>query len=171
MLLLQASSRRSSVPVPATTPPTVPSHPPGAEAPAWSVERLQGWHLPLLNDPAFLHLQPLLQRSLLLAVPEKLITAVAFRQPLASQVLVALLRESSGGSHALGLAVSRRLNRRGSCWQLEHLCLALDCGEGSQGPARRDVSMALVREAINRGRGATSWITVVPGYPQAGHSA
>jgi hypothetical protein len=162
MLLLQASSRRSSVPVPATTPPTVPSHPPGAEAPAWSVERLQGWHLPLLNDPAFLHLQPLLQRSLLLAVPEKLITAVAFRQPLASQVLVALLRESSGGSHALGLAVSRRLNRRGSCWQLEHLCLALNCSKGSQGPARRDVSMALVREAINRGRGATSWITVVP---------
>jgi hypothetical protein len=114
------------------------------------VETLQGWHLPLLNDPSFLHLQPLLQRSLLLAVPEKLITAVAFRQPLASQVLVALRREATGGSHALGVAVSRRLNRRGSCWQLEHLCLALDCGEGSLAPARRDVSMALVREAISR---------------------
>ncbi len=150
------------MPVPATTPPIVPSHPAGAEAPAWSVESLQGWHLPLLNDSAFLHLQPLLQRSLLLAVPEKLITAVAFRQPLASQVLVALRRESTGGSHALGLAVSRRLNRRGSCWQLEHLCIAQDCGESSLGPARRDVSMALVREAISRGRGATSWITVVP---------
>ncbi|MEB3360549.1 MAG: hypothetical protein VKI42_00300 [Synechococcaceae cyanobacterium] len=162
MQSLQASNRRSAVPVPATTPPTVPSPPPGAEVPAWSVETLQGWHLPLLNDPSFLHLQPLLQRSLLLAVPEKLITAVAFRQPLASQVLVALRRESTGGSHALGLAVSRRLNRRGSCWQLEHLCLALDCGEGSLAPARRDVSMALVREAISRGRGAASWITVVP---------
>ena len=160
--MLQAFTRRPPVPVPATTPPTAPSPPPGAEALPWSVESLQGWHLPLLNDPAFLHLQPLLQRSLLLAVPEKLITAVAFRQPLASHVLVALGREASGGSHALGLVVSRRLNRRGSCWQLEHLCLALDCGESSQAPARRDVSMALVREAISRGRGAASWITVVP---------
>ena len=157
----QASSRRSAVPVPATTPPSAASQPREAEVPAWSVETLQGWHLPLLDDPAFLPLQPLLQRSLLLAVPEKLITAVAFRQPLASQVLVALRREPSGGSQALGLAVSRRLNRRGSCWQLEHLALAVDCGEGPQTPARRDVSMALVREAISRGRGAASWITVV----------
>ncbi|MEB3168019.1 MAG: hypothetical protein ACKN89_02055 [Cyanobium sp.] len=159
---LQVFVRRFSVPVPAATPPTSTSPPQGAELPTWTVESLQGWHLPLLDDPAFLPLQPLLQRSLLLAVPEKLITAVALRQPLASQVLVALQRDPSGGSQALGLAVSRRLNRRGSCWQLEHLCLALNCGEGPRAPARRDVSMALVREAINRGRGAASWITVVP---------
>ena len=41
------------------------------------MEPLQGWHLPLLDDPAFLPLQPLLQRTLLLAVPERLITALA----------------------------------------------------------------------------------------------
>lgn len=134
----------------------------GATTPPWSIEVLQGWHLPLLDDSAFLSLQPMLQRSLLMAVPELLITAVSHRQPLAPQVLIALQREPGAASRVLGLVISRRLNRRGSCWQLEQLRLAGCCSDDPSAPSRRDVAIALVREAIRRGRGAASWITTVP---------
>ena len=124
------------------------------------MEPLQGWHLPLLDDPAFLPLQPLLQRALLLAVPERLITAVASHRPLVPQALVAWQRDGRGRQHALGLILSRRLNRSGSCWQVEHLRLALRPPADGQGPSRQEVCAGLLREAIQRGRGAASWIAV-----------
>ena len=124
------------------------------------MEPLQGWHLPLLDDPAFLPLQPLLQRALLLAVPERLITALAAHRPLVPQGLVAWQRDARGRQHALGLILSRRLNRSGTCWQVEHLRLALRPPADGQGPSRQEVSSALLREAIQRGRGAASWIAV-----------
>ena len=36
----------------------------------WGVERLQGWHLPLLQDPAFVPLLSQLQRTVLFGLPE-----------------------------------------------------------------------------------------------------
>ncbi len=103
-------------------------------------------------------MQPLLQRSLLLAVPERLLTAFAARQPLASQVLVAVNRPPPGRPELLGLIVCRRLNRSGSCWQVDHLALA-ETGRPDPGlPSPRLVATALLREAIQRARGATSWI-------------
>ncbi|MEB3254898.1 MAG: hypothetical protein VKJ05_00780 [Synechococcaceae cyanobacterium] len=149
---------------PPTSPSAVPavraaSAPPPCPAP-WTVEPLQGWHLPLLDDPAFLPLQPLLQRALLLAVPDRLITAVAAHRPLVPHVQVAWCRDGRGRQHALGLIVSRRLNRSGSCWQVEHLCLALRSPAQSAGPSRQEVCAALLREALQRGRGAASWIAV-----------
>jgi hypothetical protein len=126
------------------------------------VEPLQGWHLPLLDDPAFLPLQPLLQRSLLLALPEQLLTAVTSRRPVAAQVLVALQRQGLTRQQALGLIVCRRLNRSGSCWQVQHLRLALAAGEGAtaDGPAPSRAALAgdLLRQAIGRVKGAASWI-------------
>jgi hypothetical protein len=124
----------------------------------FTVEPLQGWHLPLLDDPALLPLQPLLRRAVLLAVPERLITALAHRRPLAPQVLVALQRDGVGRPAVLGLIASRRLNRSGSCWQVEHLRLRLGGDETSGSPVRSEVMVALLREAIARGRGAASWI-------------
>jgi hypothetical protein len=126
------------------------------------VEPLQGWHLPLLDDPAFLPLQPLLQRSLLLALPEQLLTAVTSRRPLAAQVLVALQRQGLTRQQALGLIVCRRLNRSGTCWQVQHLRLALAASEGAaaDGPAPSRAALAgdLLRQAIGRVKGAASWI-------------
>ncbi|MEA5423244.1 hypothetical protein [Synechococcus sp. CCY9202] len=129
--------------------------PPSAGIPAdWGVQPLQPWHLPLLDDPAFLPLQPLLQRAVLLALPARLIHALTPRQPLAPQVLVAT-RMLFGASLPLGLVVVRPLNRTGSCWQVQHLRLA----RGLEGdPGRRCVAVALLREAIQRTTGATSWI-------------
>jgi len=124
---------------------------------SWSVEPLQGWHLPLLDDPAFLALQPFLQRSLLLALPDRLWKLLARRQPLSSQVLVAL-RPQGRQQQALGLVASRRFNRSGSCWQLEQLRLASAPLEAVGAPGRRPIAAALLREAIQRARGATSWI-------------
>ncbi|MCP9933135.1 hypothetical protein KBZ08_04325 [Cyanobium sp. Candia 9D4] len=126
------------------------------------MEPLQGWHLPLLDDPAFLPLQPLLQRSLLLALPEQLLTAVTSRRPLAAQVLVALQRQGLTRQQALGLIVCRRLNRSGTCWQVQHLRLALAASEGAaaDGPAPSRAALAgdLLRQAIGRVKGAASWI-------------
>ena len=131
---------------------------PGGEAGGFSVEPLQGWHLPLLDDPGLLPLQPLLRRAVLLAMPERLITAVAQRRPLAPQVLVALQRDAAGRPSVLGLIASRRLNRSGSCWQVEHLRLPLAGCEPPGSPERSTVMAALLREAIERVRGAASWI-------------
>ncbi len=156
------------VPIAPPTSPTgapsgTPSVAPRAPAPRlddWTVESLQGWHLPLLDDPAFVPLQPLLQRALLLAVPERLISAVAAYRPLVPQVLVAFRRDGRGRQQALGLIVSRRLNRTGSCWQVEHLRLALRASGDPSAPSRQQLSASLLREAILRGRGAASWIAV-----------
>ncbi len=125
-------------------------------SPAYRVEPLQGWHLPLLDDPAFLPLQPLLQRSLLLAVPDRLLTALRRRQPLTSQALVALQVLPEGQQRILGLIVCRRLNRSGSSWQVEHLRLPIRSSTPAS-PGRREVSTALLREAIHRARSAASW--------------
>ncbi len=122
----------------------------------YRVEALQGWHLPLLGDPAFLPLQPLLQRSLLLAVPDRLLSAVRRRQPLTSNALVALQSLPGGEQRVLGLIVCRRLNRSGSSWQVEHLRLPLSAADPSS-PGRREISSALLREAIQRARSAASW--------------
>ena len=116
------------------------------------MEPLQGWHLPLLDDPAFLPLQPLLQRTLLLALPEQLLTALTSRRPLTAQVLVALQRQGLTRQLALGLIVCRRLNRSGTCWQVQHLRLALAATEGSA------LTGDLLRQAIGRVKGAASWI-------------
>jgi len=164
------------VPVP-SAPPTSPAEAPNgkpslapqsaAPRPAgWTVETLQGWHLPLLDDPAFLPLQPLLQRALLLAVPERLITAVAASRPLVPHGLVAWQRDARGRQQALGLILSRRLNRSGSCWQIEHLRPALRASADPAAPSRQEVSAALLREAIQRGRGAASWIAVAASVDQ-----
>jgi hypothetical protein len=158
------------VPVP-SAPPTSPAEasngkpslspqPASSRSVAWTVETLQGWHLPLLDDPAFLPLHPLLQRSLLLAVPERLISAVAASRPLVPHALVAWQRDARGRQQALGLILSRRLNRSGSCWQIEHLRLALRAGTDPSAPSRQELRAALLREAIQRGRGAASWIAV-----------
>lgn len=142
---------------------SVPGQPVNAGAPAqgpgpWAVQPLQGWHLPLLDDPAFLPLQPLLQRSLLLAMPDRLLTALAHRPPLAAEVLVALRTLPNGRHQLLGLIISRRLNRSGSSWQVDHLRLALQPHDQPSSSSRHAVAAALLREAIQRARGATSWI-------------
>jgi hypothetical protein len=130
----------------------------GRISPSWTIEPLQGWHLPLLDDPAFLPLQPLLQRSLLLALPEKLLSALTNRRPLAAQVLVALQRQGLTRQQALGLIVTRRLNRSGSCWLVQHLRLALAAGEEASAPCRAALAGDLLRQAIGRVKGAASWI-------------
>jgi hypothetical protein len=114
----------------------------------WRIEELQGWHLSLLKDPVFLPLRPLLQRALWLNWPEHLIQLLAQRAPLAPQVLVAFAPHSQD---SIGLVVSRRLNRSGSCWQLQHL-------RTTSAADRRRLGQALVQQAIARGRGASSWI-------------
>jgi len=149
--------------VPSRVTISVPGQPvdggaPGGDGGPWSILPLQGWHLPLLDDPAFLPLQPLLQRSLLLGVPERLLTAIVHRPPLASEVLVALQTGASGHHQLLGLIISRRLNRSGSSWQMEHLRLALRPQNDASSPLRHGVAASLLREAIQRARGATSWI-------------
>ena len=134
----------------------------GRPSPSWSVEPLQGWHLPLLDDPAFLPLQPLLQRTLLLALPEQLLTALTSRRPLTAQVLVALQRQGLTRQQALGLIVTRRLNSSGTCWQVQHLRLALAATEGSSPdsfpPGRAALAGDLLHQAIGRVKGAASWI-------------
>ncbi|MFM7312514.1 MAG: hypothetical protein ACKO0M_04990 [Cyanobium sp.] len=117
---------------------------------------LQGWHLPLLDDPAFMALQPLLQRSLLLALPERLLTALRRQQPRSSQALIALAEAAGEPQRVLGLILCRRLNRSGSSWQVEHLRLPIGPSRPLD-PSRLDVSAALVREAIQRARSAASW--------------
>jgi len=124
----------------------------------WRIEPLQGWHLPLLDDPAFLPLQPLLQRSLLLALPDRLLNALRRRQPLVSEALVALQTLPGGQVCAIGLIVCRRLNRSGSSWQVEHLRLRLATTSQTPSFSRLHVGAGLLREAIQRARSAASWI-------------
>jgi hypothetical protein len=117
------------------------------------IQPLKGWHLPLLKEPAFQDLLPLLQRSLLLQAPERLLHRLAPRRPLAPDVLVAYRQPQQ----PLGLVISERLNRSGSCWQLQQLRsgeAVLAAGEAG----RMAVEGALVREAIQRSRDAASWI-------------
>jgi hypothetical protein len=130
------------------------------------VEPLQGWHLPLLDDPAFLPLQPLLQRSLLLAVPDRLLSALRRQQPLTSHALVALRTLATGQQQILGLMVCRRLNRSGSSWQVEHLRLPISSADPSA-PGRLAVSAALLREAIQRARSAASWFATASSLDSA----
>jgi hypothetical protein len=122
----------------------------------WSVERLQGWHLPLLQDPAFLPLLPNLQRSLLLELPERLLGAVVPSFPHGPAVHVALLRLPPHPPQALGLIVTRRLNRRGTCWEVDHL--ALPERRRPPPPAEPEVAEALMRMAIQSTRGVASWV-------------
>ena len=115
------------------------------------IEPLAAWHLPLLGDPAFVPLQPLLQRSVLLHsvllnLPDRLLHLLSGRPGSSAWVLVA-----RRGALPQGLIVTRQCNRRGSCWQVQHLRLAVDSG-------RRELAKQLLREAILRAQGATSWI-------------
>ena len=80
-------------------PPTASSAlPQRSEPESWRLEPLAGWHLPLLNGPNFLPLQPLLQRAILLGLPERVLHALRARPSLAPEVLVAL-----SGQTPLGL--------------------------------------------------------------------
>ena len=137
-------------------PPTASSALPDRPVPeSWRLEPLAGWHLPLLNSPTFLPLQPLLQRAILLGLPERLLHALRARPSLAPQVLVAL-----SGQIPLGLVITRRLNRSGSCWQIEHLRLAPEY-------ASPELASTLVREAIQQARGAASWIATASSLDDA----
>lgn len=124
--------------------------------PDWRIEPLQGWHLPLLDDPSFVPLQPLLQRSLLLAVPDRLLTVLGGSQPLASRAWVALQQLPLGQQRAIGLIICRRLTRSGSSWQVEHLRLPIAIDAAGL-PSRRALGGGLLREAIQRTRSAASW--------------
>jgi hypothetical protein len=100
----------------------------------------------LLSDPSFLPLQNVLQRAVWLGLPERLIHALAARQPIAPVVLVAFSEHNP-----LGLIVTSRLNRSGSCWQVQHLRLVNPIGQ-------RDLASTLLREAIHQAKDATSWM-------------
>lgn len=119
------------------------------------VEPLQGWHLPLIDDPALLPLQSLLQRLLLLSLPRRLAAGLGRRSTSGGAALVALSAEGGGRPRVLGVLVSRPLNRRGSCWEVQHLRLALAAPAASSGAI---VASCLLREAIQRTRGASSWV-------------
>jgi len=120
-----------------------------------TVERLQGWHLPLLDDAAFLPLHPLLQRTLLLSMPRSLASALGRRHSMGSLALVALTRHPGGKPRVLGLIVTRPLNRRGSCWEVQHLRLAMGCGDDL---SPEGAASSLLREAIQQASGAVSWV-------------
>jgi hypothetical protein len=113
----------------------------------WRIEPLAGWHLPLLDDPAFLPLQPQLQRAALLGLPDRLLQWLGARPSLAPQVLVAFAEHSQT---ALGLVVCRRLNRSGSCWQVQHL-------RTIRPEQRVPLGADLLREALQR-TPTTSWV-------------
>ena len=134
---------------------------PGADGDPIRVTSLQGWHLPLLDDPAFLALQPLLQRDLLLAVPRRLIGALNPTPRQAPLLLVATSCDARGRHHALGLLVARSQNRSGSCWEVQHLPLAQALAE-RPGCSARSTLKALLKAAIERTRGAASWIASAP---------
>jgi hypothetical protein len=119
------------------------------------VEALQGWHLPLIDDPALLPLQNVLQRLLLLSLPRRLAASLGRRSSGGGAALVALTPEGIGRPRVLGVIVSRPLNRRGSCWEVQHLRLALSA---SPAPHTTGVAASLLREAIQRTRGASSWV-------------
>lgn len=112
---------------------------------------LQGWHLPLLTDPQFLPLQPLLQRCLLEALPQRLLQFLQLPAPPAPQVLVASLQATGS---PCGLLVSRPVNRRGSCWAVQHLRFA------EEAPVR-STALELLKAQISRITAASSWIVAV----------
>jgi hypothetical protein len=120
------------------------------------VHPLRGWQLPLLQDPSFVDLLPDLQRSLVLQGPERLLQRIAPRPPLAASVLVAYRHPQE----PLGLVVSERLNRSGSCWRLRHLRTS-EHSLGASEAGRLAVEAALVRDAIQRCRHAASWIATL----------
>ncbi|MFM9072626.1 MAG: hypothetical protein ACKOOC_04390 [Cyanobium sp.] len=122
----------------------------------WVVERLQGWHLHLLQDPAFLPLLPQLQKALLLGLPGRLLGSVVPSLPHAPVVHIALLRLPPHSPPPLGLILTRRLNRRGTCWEVDHLALAES--HPALSPPDGEVVEALVREAIQSTKGVASWI-------------
>jgi hypothetical protein len=128
----------------------------GAAPQGLGVERLQGWHLPWLQDPAFLPLLPQLQRALILELPERLLGVVLPSFPHGPAVHVALLRRPAQPPHPLGLIVTRRLNRRGTCWEVDHLALASLREPGA--PPESEVAEALMRAAIQGTTGVSSWI-------------
>lgn len=134
-------------------PASLPSPAPTTSVLPLQVLPLRGWQLPLLQEPGFADLLPLLQRALLLQGPERVLQHLAPRPPLAPDVLVAYRHPQ----HPLGLVVSERLNRSGSCWQLQDLRTSENClAAGEAG--RLAIEAALVREAIQRSRQAASWI-------------
>ncbi|MFY7694822.1 MAG: hypothetical protein ACOVQK_00630, partial [Cyanobium sp.] len=126
----------------------------GVHPEGWGVERLQGWQLHLLQDPAFLPLLPQLQRALLLGLPERLLGSVMPALPQAPVVHLALLRLPSQPPQPIGLIMTRRLNRRGTCWEVDHLSLTQ--ARGPLSPPDGEVVEALVREAIQSTRGVAS---------------
>lgn len=128
----------------------------GALPEGLSVERLQGWQLHLLHDPSFLPLVPQLQRALLLGLPERLLGSVVPSLVQAPVVHLALLRLPSQPPQPIGVIMTRRLNRRGTCWEVDHLALAQ--ARGPLSPPDGEVVEALVREAIQSTRGVASWI-------------
>ncbi len=144
----------ASLPSPALLSPEGESPGPRAQGGALGdrplIEPLAGWHLPLLNDPAFVPLQPLLQRTAVLRPVARALRWLPIPTPtnLSPEVLVA-----RQGHVPLGLIVTRQENRSGSCWRVQHLRLMAECG-------RRELAGALLREAILRARGAGSWIAI-----------
>ena len=114
------------------------------------IEPLAGWHLPLLSDPAFVPLQPLLQRATLLRLPARALQGL--RIPAGANLCPEVLVARQGAT-PLGLIVTRPENRSGSCWRVQHLRLAVES-------RKRELSGELLREAIRRARGAGSWIAI-----------
>jgi hypothetical protein len=114
--------------------------------------------LPLLQGPGFVDLQPLLQRSLLLQEPERLLHALVQRPPLAPEVLVAY----TAPERIHGLSVVRRLNRSGSCWGVEQLRVCAPERNEPGAPTPACIEAALLRDALHRCRDAASWIATVP---------
>ena len=110
---------------------------------------------PLLDDPSFLPLHPLLQRNLLLAMPRSLASALGRRQSMGSMVLVATTRDQGLKPRVLGLIVARPINRRGTCWEVQHLRLALGFGDDDSADG---TAASLLREAIRQAPGAVSWV-------------
>ena len=140
----------------------------GTQPEGWAVERLQGWQLHLLQDPAFLPFIPQLQRAVLLGLPERLLGFVMPARPQEPVVYLAMLRLPSQPPHPLGLIMTRRLNRRGTCWEVDHLAVAQ--AQGPLFPPVGEVVEALVREAIQSTSGVSSWIatsSVLDGQRQA----
>ena len=137
----------------APTTPSTPSSPSRQAGGQLSVQPLKAWHLPLLQDGDYDDLIPLLQRALLLQGPERLLHILAPRPSLAPDVLVA----HRDPQQPLGVVVSERFNRSGSCWQLQHLRSGAGCLQAGEA-GRMAIEAALVRAAIQRSRGAASWI-------------
>lgn len=142
-------------PVRTDSSPRAPQPPPALPC---RVEPLQGWHLPLLDDPTLLPLQPLLQRILLLSLPRRLAASLGRRHSSGSCALVALNASPSARPRVLGLIVTRPLNRRGSCWEVQQLRLALAVNHDPTSPGGAATAASLLREAIQRARSATSWV-------------